>query len=158
MATSSVQAQELDNTPSPGVLQTGILGGRVRVAQVELNLEGESSGTTFELTDLPSNAVIQRIEAHQDASSTTNFDIGDVNKNDGIIDGQSVDQTLTLSMANQNGGTNGMGPADFQKQLWEVLGYSDRIVSGGNIRLQARNPSSSVGSGKLYFTIHYVVD
>lgn len=157
MATKSIQAEALDREPTD-VLQTGILGGRLRTAQFELNLEGEAAGTVFDLTELPSNAVIQRIELRQNTSSTTQFDIGDKSGNDRVVDGQAINQNLTLSVTSPNGGTNGMDLADFQKQLWEVLGYNDRIEPGGNIRLQARNPSAAVSSGKLFGSIFYVVD
>jgi len=158
MATTSKQIDTLDAEPTQ-VVEPGVLGGRVRTAFFELDLGGEGSNTVFDLIDLPPNAVLKRIELRQTTSSSTNLDIGDSNDADAIIDGQAVDQNLTVSMANVgNTGTNGMDPADFGKQLWEVLGYSSRIAAGSKIRLQATNPSAAVSSAKLFGVIEYVLD
>ena len=156
MATESKQVTALDAEPEQK-LSTVERGGRKRIAQFELNLEGEASGTVFALIDLPPNASITRAELHQDTSSTTTFDIGDGNKQDGLIDGLAVNQNLTLSMSNQNGGSNGMGPADFSSKLWEVLGYSSAVKAGSKIRVTAK-ANAGVSSGKLFGSIEYVVD
>lgn len=158
MATKSIQAQALANEPQKLVAIYN-LGGRKRIAQFTLNLEGESDGTNLEVTHLPPAAVITRIELYQDGSDAQAYNLGDANDEDGLIDGQAIDQTLTVSMANQNGGTNGMGPADFQKQLWEVLGYSSRVQSGGNIRLWLTPSGGAAADGNtVYGSIEYIVD
>lgn len=157
MATKSIQAQALAKEPQE-LVPIYKLGGRRRVAQFELNLEGESADTALEVTHLPPAAVITRVELYQDSASTTTYNLGDANDEDGIINAKAVNQSFTLSMANQNGGTNGMGPADFQKQLWEVLGYSSRVQSSGNIRLRLTPKSAAAGTGKIFGAIEYIVD
>lgn len=157
MATESKQLQKVNGTPAEALPAT-TLHGRKRVAQFELNLEGETSGTVFDLIPLPNNAVITRIELHQNTSSTTVFDIGDSNTNDAILDGQAVNQNVTISPTNLPAGTNSMTIEDFQKELWEILGYASRSEADGDVTLQARNPSTSVSSGKLFGLIEYVVD
>lgn len=156
MATESTQITALKAEPEQK-LSTFERGGRRRVAQFVLNLEGEGANTIFELIDLPPNAAITNIELYQDTSSTTTFDVGDSNKQDGLIDGQAVNQALTVSLANQNGGTNGLGPGDFTKKLWSVLGYASTVAAGSKIRVTAK-ANSAVSSGKLYGNIEYVTD
>lgn len=157
MATKSVQVNNLDQEPR-NVLQTGVQGGRVRVAQFELNLEGEASGTVFTLADLPVNATVLEINLFQTASSTTTFDIGDSNDQDRIIDGQAINQELVVKAGRNNTtGTNGLAAEDFLKQLWEVLGYASRVAAGRSIRLSAK-ANAQVGTGKIFGAIYYVVD
>ena len=153
----SNQVQALDKEPQDH-LSTGILTGRERVAQFKVDLSNANSGDNVYLIDLPVNAYILELNLFQDASDTTSFDVGDANQADGILDGQAINQTVTVRAANSNTtGTNGMGPDDFQKRLWEVLGYSSQVAAGSAIRLTAV-PQSSPGSNNLFGYIRYVVD
>lgn len=160
MALKSKQVEALDQEPRQ-VLQTGVLGGRVRIAQFEVDLEGEADGTPIEILDLPVNAVLVRVNLFQDASGdTTTYNVGDSNDPDGIIDGQTIDQSLRVSIDRQtNSGDNGMKGDDFLKQLWEVLGYSSRVAAGRSVRLTLTPDGSAANDGtKVFGNVMYVVD
>lgn len=153
----SPQVQALDKEPQE-VLATGILGGRIRVAQFNVDLTDVGSSDYANLIDLPASAYLLEVNLHQDASDGTLFDLGDDNKVDGIIDGQAIDQTLTIRAAQNNStGTNGMGPEDFHKQLWEVLGYTSRVAPKRNIRLRL-TPNSEPADFNIFGSIFYVTD
>lgn len=153
----SPQVQALDQEPQD-VLSTGILGGRIRVAQFNIDLTPVAATDFVSLIELPSSAYLLELNFHQDASDGTLFDIGDENAVDAIVDGQAIDQTLTVRAAQNNTtGTNGMGPADFQKQLWEILGYSSRVVPKRNIRLRL-TPQSEPADFNLFGSIFFVTD
>lgn len=154
----STQVQALDKEPQQ-VLQTGILGGRARVAQFVVDLTDATQNDNIYLIDLPVNAVLLEMFLFQDAADTTNFDIGDSNSADAILDGQAINQDKAVRAGRNNTtGTNGLSAPDFHKQLWEVLGYSSRVAAGRSIRLTATAPSSNPGDNKLYGYITYVVD
>ena len=153
----STQVAALDAEPTQ-VLQTGVLGGRQRIAQFEVDLTAAGSGDSVYLIDLPVNATVRTIDIFQDGADTATFDIGDSNDQDGVIDGQAINQTLSVKAGGNNStGTNGMSPADFQKQLWEILGYASRVAAGRRIRLTAV-PGSAPGGNRLFGSITYVVD
>lgn len=153
----STQVQTLDAEPTE-VLKTGVLGGRERVAQFTLDLTSIGSSDVGYLTDLPTNATLLELNLFQDGSDATVFDIGDSNDADAIVDGQAVNQEYSIKAgADNTTGSNGMGPSDFQKQLWEVLGYSSRVAAGRSIRL-VLTPGSEPADNLLYGYIRYVVD
>jgi hypothetical protein len=153
----SDQVTTLDAEPTQ-VLQTGILTGRLRVAQFKVDLTDVGASDTAFLIDLPVNATLLELNLFQDGADSTAFDIGDSNDADGIVDGQAVNQEYSLKAGTSNTtGTNGMTSDDFQKQLWEVLGYSSRVAAGRAIRLQATF-GSEPADNTVYGYVVYAVD
>ncbi len=153
----SAQVQTLDAEPTE-VLEPGVLAGRVRIAKFSVDLTDVTGSDVAYCIDLPPNAVLHEVRLFQDGSDSTSFDFGDSNSADGILDGQAINQEVSIQAANNNTtGTNGFSPEDWFKPLWEALGYSSRIAAGSRIRLKL-TPGSEPADNTIFGTITYVVD
>jgi len=153
----SAQVTALDAEPTE-VLEPGTLGGRVRIAKFSVDLTDVGSGDVAYCIDLPPNAVLHELRLFQDGSDSTTFDFGNTTQPDGILDGQAINQELSIQAANNNStGTNGFSPEDWFKPLWEAMGYSSRVAAGSRIRLKL-TPGSEPANNTVFGTITYVVD
>jgi len=162
MALKSEQAADLDAEPQK-VLQTGVLGGRERTASFVLNTAGEGDESVFDLIDLPVKAVVKDIKLKfADWGTGRTLDIGATIDADRIVDGLDVASagTTKVSLADENGGTNGLSGEDYLTQLWDVLGYASRVAAGRAIRVRATLGGGAAPNtdGALIGQITYVVD
>lgn len=139
-------------------LEPGVQGGRQRVAQFSVDLTDVGSNENAFLIDLPPNAILEEVNLFQDASDTTDFNIGDANSLAAIVDGLPINQEIFIRAGeSETSGTNGLSQDDFLKPLWEVLGYSSREAAGRAIRLIA-TPVGTPGDNMLYGFIRYTID
>lgn len=138
-------------------------GGRLRNSVAKISVVAAWDATTeVGIVSLPRACRLVRLGVYHGAISTgTDFDVGDSNDPDGIIDGydaSSAGQVENLLLA--NGGSNGYsGIADAEKPLWEVLGYSTEEDAPGMIDLVlSSNTDVDDASDVIIFSIDWVLD
>jgi len=161
MADVNSKQYDVFANPVRGKVSEGVLSGRLRraVATVAVDVsEGDldTGGDKAKLTWLPKGAYLHEITVYTDGiTGASDCDLGDTNSADGLADG------LDLSGADQieviedgNAGTNGVTyPADADKELWEVLGYSKKADAPAQVEvwLTANNAATADGNIAVEF-------
>lgn len=109
---------------------------------------GDSIASTLHFFDLPSQAVISSASVlkHSALTSLTDFDLGDVNDPDGLIDGANLTSA---------GSKDVIDIADGEKELWEQLGYT--ADPGGMLSIYGTLKAASGADGTVLLTVFWTI-